>query len=67
MDPPVSEVSYMRAFINSHMIPAMHPHQRILTVPGIFGSHAVTSTGQVCAIALRSQYLSALGGRQCWR
>ena len=36
-DPPGSEVTFMKAFIEGRMLPAMQPHQNVLAVPGTFG------------------------------
>ena len=38
-DPPVSEVAFMKKFVEETMLPSMHDDQDIIVVPGTFACH----------------------------
>ena len=65
-DPAVSEVSYMRTFIAKSMLPAMHPHQRILAVPGTFGCHASDIRNVSSPMSNETMETSVLAKLEAW-
>eukprot|EP01043_Picozoa_sp_COSAG02_P061026 COSAG02_NODE_8109_length_2706_cov_1.925201_1_plen_367_part_00 len=65
-DAPATEVSHMRDFIEHSMLPAMHPHQRILAVPGTFGCHAVDLYNQTTPMSNASSEAAVVEKLSAW-
>ena len=56
----------MRDFIERSMLPAMHPHQRILAVPGTFGCHAVDLYNQTTPMSNASSEAAVVEKLSAW-
>ena len=56
----------MRAFIEQSMLPAMHPHQKILAVPGTFACHAVDANNQSTPMSNASSATATVAKLDAW-
>ena len=65
-DPAVSEVSGMKTFIDKSIIPAMHPHQRFLAVPGTFGCHALDANNITSPMSNASSAAAVVAKLDAW-
>lgn len=65
-DPAVTEIAAQKAFYEKQLIPAMHPHQKILTVPGTFGCHDVDADGRKSPMTNASSAKNVLAKLDAW-
>ena len=56
----------MREFIEGSMLPAMHPHQRILVVPGTFACHANDLYNQTTPMSNASSETAVVQKLSAW-